>query len=91
MRIGVVDVGLANNTAQVTARHADGSVDIKIGSPKSLTVNTKPQIDLILAIPRPARLDQLLPVVTCMGINRIALIGAQKVEKAYFGEFMVNQ
>ena len=45
----------------------------------------RPQVDLILAVPRPLRLERLLSVVSCQGVGRIILIGAKKVEKDFFG------
>jgi hypothetical protein len=47
---------------------------------------TIPPIDLILAVPRPLRLERLLPVISCMGVARLFLVGAKKVEKDFFGK-----
>jgi hypothetical protein len=49
-----------------------------------------PRISLILACPRPLRLERIFPIVSCQGVSRIAIIGAEKVEKAYFGQLTTS-
>ena len=44
-----------------------------------------PWIDLILAPPRPRVMKRLLPQLASMGVGRIVLVGAAKVEKAFWG------
>ena len=44
-----------------------------------------PWIDLILAPPRPRAMKRLLPQLAAMGVGRIVLVGAAKVEKAFWG------
>ena len=44
-----------------------------------------PWIDLILAPPRPRVMKRLLPQLASMGVRRIVLVGAAKVEKAFWG------
>src|SRR4051812_32653874 len=41
-------------------------------------------IDLLLAIPRPKALRKILPAAAAMGIDRIVLVNAARVEKSYF-------
>ena len=45
----------------------------------------QPWIDVILAPPRPRVLKRLLPQMAAMGVGRIVLVGAEKVEKAFWG------
>lgn len=47
------------------------------------------RVDLLLAIPRPSRLAQLLPVIASQGVDRLVLLGAERVERAYFGSRLV--
>ena len=42
---------------------------------------------LYIAMPRPLRFERLLPVMSCIGIGTIVVIGAGKVEKNFFGKF----
>ena len=44
-----------------------------------------PWIDLILAPPRPRSFKRLLPQLASLGVRRIVLVGAEKVEKAFWG------
>ncbi|MDQ3266527.1 MAG: 16S rRNA (uracil(1498)-N(3))-methyltransferase [Myxococcota bacterium] len=52
------------------------------------------EIDLLLAIPRPKALKKVLPAVASLGVDRIFLVNAARVEKSYFdskvlaGEFV---
>lgn len=50
-----------------------------------------PWIDLILAPPRPRALKRLLPQLTAMGVGKIVLVGAEKVEKAFWGAQLVKE
>ena len=45
----------------------------------------QPWADLILAPPRPRVMKRLLPQLAALGVGRIVLVGAQKVEKAFWG------
>jgi len=44
-----------------------------------------PWVDLLLAPPRPRALKRLLPQLAQLGVGRIVLVGAEKVEKAFWG------
>ena len=68
----------------------NGGLKYNIGTLSSLeaTRNDPPSIDLILAVPRPLRLERILPIISCMGVNKLFLVGANKVEKDYFGELV---
>ena len=44
-----------------------------------------PWIDLLLAPPRPRAFKRLLPQLAALGVRRIMLVGAEKVEKAFWG------
>lgn len=44
----------------------------------------RPGIDLLLAIPRPKALKRVIPAVASLGVDRLVLLNAAKVEKSYF-------
>ena len=50
----------------------------------------QPWIDLILAPPRPRVMKRLLPQLATMGVGRIFLVGAKKVEKDFWGATLLK-
>lgn len=50
----------------------------------------RPNIDLLLALPRPRSLKKLLPEVTALGVGRIMLTETYRVEKAFFGATLLR-
>lgn len=69
-----------------TARVAALSMDELVLDPPSLTEDPPPRagLDLLLAVPRPKALAKLLPVVASLGVDRLVLVNAARVEKSYF-------
>ena len=69
-----------------------GQSAIEALSPESVTVrcahdrpSLPPWCDLVLAPPRPRVMKRLLPQLATIGVRRIFLVGAEKVEKAFWG------
>ena len=50
-----------------------------------------PWCDLILAPPRPRVMKRLLPHLATLGVRRIFLVGAEKVEKAFWGAQLLKE
>lgn len=50
----------------------------------------RPWIDLILAPPRPRVMKRLLPQLAALGVGRIFLVGAKKVEKDFWGATLLK-
>ena len=50
----------------------------------------RPWVDLILAPPRPRVMKRLLPQLATMGVGRIFLVGAKKVEKDFWGATLLE-
>lgn len=50
-----------------------------------------PWVDLILAPPRPRAMKRLLPQLASMGVGRIFLVGAKKVEKDFWGATLLKE
>ena len=51
----------------------------------------QPWVDLVLAPPRPRALKRLLPQLATMGVGRIILVGAKKVEKDFWGATLLKE
>ena len=51
----------------------------------------QPWVDLILAPPRPRVMKRLLPQLATMGVGRIFLVGAKKVEKDFWGATLLKE
>ncbi len=63
---------------------------VQIGNKSDLKQVKKPQIDLILALPRPQRLERLISIISCLGVHRLVLVRANKVENDYFGSHLLR-
>jgi len=50
-----------------------------------------PWVDVILAPPRPRVMKRLLPQMAAMGVGRIILVGAEKVEKDFWGATLLKE
>jgi RsmE family RNA methyltransferase len=48
------------------------------------TQSPEPWFDLLLAVPRPKVLKRLLPQLAALGVRKLVLLNAYKVEKCYF-------
>ncbi len=48
-------------------------------------------VDLILAPPRPRVMKRLLPQLATMGVGKIVLVGAKKVEKDFWGATLLKE
>ena len=76
--IQAIDRGSSPEEAKiaVAVRHAEQSA--------------RPWVDLVLAPPRPRVMKRLLPQLASLGVGRIYLIGAKKVEKDFWGATLLK-
>lgn len=79
VRIGVVDGPLG--TAEILAIDGDR---ISLACALDPIIPERPRIDLVLALPRPKVLARLFAPLAQLGVDRVILTGAWKVEKFYF-------
>ena len=69
----------------------DSSAPIRIRARVDHTEKSiEPWIDIILAPPRPRVMKRLLPQLAAMGVGRIFLVGARKVEKDFWGATLLK-
>jgi hypothetical protein len=85
LKVGILDVGATDSATIIDHEVGDG-IRISVGKRDDLKANARPSVDMILAVPRPLRLERILPVVSCMGVGKLVLVGAAKVQLDYFGE-----
>ena len=91
IKLGVVDEGKTDSGRVVSGEEEDGSLLLSLGDGELITDRVEPCVDLLLACPRPLRLERLLPVVACMGVTRLVLLDAEKVEKDFFGSHLFRR
>ena len=104
IKTGVLDVGICDHgrieKISVGRPKRKGGFEkgtvgpcIYIGEKSKLTsqVHVRPRIDILLAVPRPLRLERILTAVAMMGVGRIILIDAEKVEKDFFGSHLFRR
>lgn len=89
VKVGVVDMGLSDAGQLIESSRLH--VLLAMGPVNSFLMNDPPLVDLILAVPRPLRLERLLPVISSLGVGTVVLIGASKVEKAFFGSHLFRE
>lgn len=75
-------------TGEITAIAADGTVAVKV---RHTDAPLAPWVDLILAPPRPRVMKRLLPQLATLGVGRLILVGAQKVEKDFWGATLLKE
>ena len=66
---------------------ADGAVTVRVTHDREPLPSW---VDLVLAPPRPRVMKRLLPQLATMGVGRIFLVGAKKVEKDFWGATLLK-
>ena len=86
------EIGGMNGTAEIVdiRRGDDGAPQI-VARVSHAEVPLQPWIDLILAPPRPRVMKRLLPQLASLGVGRIVLVGAEKVEKDFWGATLLKE
>ena len=87
LKTGELD-GLIGTSEIVSIDAANGAVTVRCDH---ATAAPRPWIDLILAPPRPRVMKRLLPQLAALGVGRIVLVGAEKVEKAFWGAQLLKE
>ncbi len=65
--------------------------DCVIIRPDCAEPSLQPWFDLVLALPRPRAMKRLWAQVAAMGVGRIWLVNAEKVEKSYFSSHCLRE
>ena len=85
LKTGEVDGPIG--TGEITAIE-DGLVTVRLTHDAEALA---PWVDLILAPPRPRVMKRLLPQLASLGVGRIVLVGAKKVEKDFWGATLLKE
>ncbi len=79
MRVGVIDGPRGAATVQSATEETVELICVLDG-----TAPPRPRVDLLLAVPRPKVMRRLWAQLTALGVGRIILTNAERVERAYF-------
>ena len=85
VRIGLLNGPLGEGTVESVQR---GEVILRCVFEES--VPPRPSVDLVLAMPRPKVMKRLWPQLAALGVDRIVLIRAAKVERYYFDSHVLE-
>ncbi len=86
LKTGVLDgaIGISEITAVRATGNAENPWEVSVRCAHDAE-SPRPWVDLVLAPPRPRALKRLLPQLASLGVGKIVLVGAEKVEKAFWG------
>jgi RsmE family RNA methyltransferase len=79
VRVGIVDGPLGVGTVTTVG---DETVDLRCAFDEAIP--PRPALDLLLALPRPKVLRRLWAQLAALGVGRIVLTNAERVERHYF-------
>ncbi|MGE0449839.1 MAG: 16S rRNA (uracil(1498)-N(3))-methyltransferase [Vicinamibacterales bacterium] len=86
VRVGLIDGPLGH--AAVVAI-AEASVTLRCEF--EAVVPERPPVDLLLAVPRPKVMRRLWPQIAALGVGRVILTNAERVERAYFDAHVLHE
>ena len=89
LKTGEIDGPIGTSEIISMSGEADSSPLLKVRCNHTKS-SLQPWIDLILAPPRPRVMKRLLPQLATMGVGRIFLVGAKKVEKDFWGATLLK-
>jgi 16S rRNA (uracil1498-N3)-methyltransferase len=79
VRVGVVGGGIGE---AVVGRSEEGRLELAIGA--LAAAEPAPLVDLVLALPRPKAVGRVLQAAASLGVRRLDLVNAWRVDKTYF-------
>lgn len=86
VRVGLIDGPFGIGT--VVSAH-DGRVTMQCVF--DTDVHPRPPVDVLLAVPRPKVLRRLWPQLAALGVGRIILTNAERVERPYFDSHVLTE
>lgn len=85
-----VKAGLLNGPRGTATVKTIDAGQVTLSMNPQAQIPPRPNIDLLLALPRPRSLKKLLPEVTALGVGEIILTETYRVEKAFFGATLLR-
>src|SRR5688572_9356346 len=85
VRVGVIDGGLGTGTVLSLDRD---TVTLRC---TFAAIPARPSVDLLLALPRPKVMRRLWAQVAALGVGRIILTNAERVERNYFDTHVLTE
>lgn len=85
IRIGQLDGPLGFGTVQSLSAE-----DVVLACAWETAIPPRPAVDLLLAVPRPKVLKRLWAQLAALGVGRIALVNAARVERFYFDSHVIQ-
>lgn len=85
LRVGLLNGPMGKGTVLAVDKH---KVCIQCVMEKEIA--PKPRVDLLLAMPRPKVMKRLWAQLAALGVGRIVLVNAEKVERYYFDSHVVE-
>ena len=85
LRVGLVNGALGKGVVLSVDQHA-----VSLECILEEGVPPKPRIDLLLAMPRPKVIKRLWAQLATLGVGRIVLVNAEKVERFYFDTHVLD-
>lgn len=85
LKTGVIDGPIGHSVIRAIE---DGRITVEVTHDET---GLKPWVDLVLAPPRPRAMKRLLPQLAALGVGRIVLVGAKKVEKDFWGATLLKE
>ena len=89
LKTGEIDGRIGTSTIE-EIEHRDGGYVIRAKTTHDRD-SLRPWVDLVLAPPRPRVMKRLLPQLSAMGVGKIVLVGAKKVEKDFWGATLLKE
>jgi RsmE family RNA methyltransferase len=89
LRIGIVDG--PKGRGEVLAIDDRGGVTVRCEFDTPAVVTPRPAVDLLLALPRPKVLRRLWAQLAALGVGRIILTNAERVERNYFDTHVLDE
>lgn len=91
VRIGIVDGPYGRATVTALQDDQAGDARVELRCEFETTVPPRPAIDLLLAVPRPKVLRRLWAQLAAIGVGRIILTNASRVERHYFDTHILSE